>query len=69
MLGARDFSLDSIRSHGDRVVVAYSWADAQRRRHPWGQALRLKDDKIIEMQDFKNATPAIVLMRVRTAFS
>ena len=66
MLGSRDFSLDSVRSHGDRVVVAFSWADAEGRRHPWAQALRLKDDKIIEMQDFKSAKPAVVLMRLRT---
>jgi TolB-like protein len=68
MLGSRDFSLDSVRSRGDRVVVAFSWADPEGRRHPWAQSLRLKGDKIIEMQDFKSAKPAIALMRLRTVF-
>jgi hypothetical protein len=68
MFGSRDFSLDSVESRGDRVVVAFSWADAEGRRHPWGQALRLRDDKIIEMQDFRRAKPAVALMRLRTVF-
>jgi len=67
-LGDRDYSLDSVRSHGDRVVVAFSWSDKDGRRHHWAQALRLRDGKIIDMQDFGSPKSAFALMRLRTAF-
>jgi TolB-like protein len=67
-LGARDYALESVESRGDRVVVAFSWAGEDGRRHKWAQALRLKEGKIIDMQDFASRTRAAALMRVRTAF-
>jgi hypothetical protein len=66
-LGARDYSLDSVESRRDRVVVAFSWLGEDAQRHSWAQALRLKDGKIIEMQDFSNPRRAVALMRLRTA--
>jgi len=68
MLGARDYNLDSVESRRDRVVVAFSWADQEGRRHGWAQALRLKNGKIIDMQDHANRKSAFALMRLRTAF-
>jgi hypothetical protein len=56
-----------VESRGDRVVVAFSWSDKEGHRHHWAQALRLKDGKIIDMQDFASARPAVALMRLRTA--
>jgi hypothetical protein len=68
-LDAQDFALESVESRGDRVVVAFSWANKEGHRHGWAQALRLKDAKIIDMQDFASPTRAAAFMRVRTAFS
>jgi hypothetical protein len=68
LLGARDFALESVQSRGDRVVAAFSWADKDGRRHKWAQALRLKQGKIIDMQDFASPARAVASMRLRTAF-
>lgn len=68
LLGARDFALESVQSRGDRIVVAFSWAGEDGLRHKWAQALRLKNGKIIDMQDFASPTQAVALMRLRTAF-
>jgi hypothetical protein len=68
LLGARDFALESVESRGERVVVACSWAVKDGRRHRWAQALRLKNGKIIDMQDFASPTRAVAWMRLRTAF-
>ena len=66
MLGDRDYSLDSVQSRGDRVVVTVSWSDKDGERHNWAQALRLKDGKIIDMEDFAHPRSALTLMRFRT---
>ncbi len=66
--GDREYSLDAIRSRGDRVVVAFSWSDKDGQRHAWAHALRLRDGKIVDMQDFANPKSALALMRVRTVF-
>lgn len=50
--GDGDFRLDDIDSHGDRVAVLFSWADASGKRYRWGQRLRIRDGKIVDMQDF-----------------
>ena len=68
MDGGRDYSLDSVQPRGDRVVVAFSWSDKEGKRHNWAQALRLRDGKIIDMQDFARPRSAVVLMRLRTSF-
>jgi hypothetical protein len=66
--GDRDYNVDSVESHGDRVVVAFSWSDREGRRHNWAHALRLKHGKIVDMQDFSNPRSALAFMRLRTAF-
>jgi hypothetical protein len=68
LLGARDYELQSVEARGDRVVVAFSWAGKEGRRHKWAQALRLRDDKIIDMQDFASPRRAAALMRLQSAF-
>jgi hypothetical protein len=50
------------------VVVAFSWSDKDGQRHQWAQALRLKDGKIIDMQDYASPKSAFALMRLRTVF-
>jgi len=69
MNGDRDYKLDSVQSRGDRVVVTFSWSDRYGKRHNWAQALRLKDGKIIDMQDFAHPGRAVALMRARTVFA
>jgi hypothetical protein len=67
--GAHDYSLDTVESRRDRVVVAFSWADNDGQRHGWAQALRLKDDgKIVDIQDYGNRRSAVASIRLRTAF-
>jgi hypothetical protein len=68
MLGDRDYTLDSVQSRGDRVVVAFSWSDKEGRRHNWAHALRLRHGKIIDIQDFASPRSAAALIRLRTAF-
>jgi len=68
MLGAHDYSLDAVESGRDHVVVAFSWADKEGRRHGLTQALRLKDGKVVDIQDFASSRRAVALMRLRTAF-
>ena len=68
-VGDRAYSLDSVQSRGDRVVVTFSWSSADGQRHTWAQALRLRDGKIIDMQDYANPRSATAVMRLRTAFA
>jgi hypothetical protein len=49
--GDGDFRLDDVVSRGDRVAVLFSWADASGKRYRCGQALRVSDGKIVDMQD------------------
>lgn len=37
--------------HGDRVVVAFSWTDKSGKRHHWTQALRIREERIVDIQD------------------
>lgn len=50
--GDSDFRLDDVVSRGAQVNVLFSWADASGKRCRWGQALRISDGKIVDMQDF-----------------
>jgi hypothetical protein len=43
--------VDDVRAAGDGVNVTYHWFDAEGRRLEWGQALRLRDGAIVEMED------------------
>lgn len=46
----------------------FSWSDSDGQRHQWAQVLRLKDGKIIDMQDYSSPKSALALTRLRTAF-
>jgi hypothetical protein len=50
------------------VVVAFSWSDKAGRRHRWAQALLVKDEKIVGIQDFASPRSARAFVRIRTAF-
>jgi hypothetical protein len=58
-----------IEQHGDRVVVSFSWADRTGQRHTWAQALRIRDGRIIDMQDYRTVKHAEVSARIRAAFA
>lgn len=34
------------------MIVTFSWSDAGGRRWDWGQILRLRDGKIVDMEDY-----------------
>jgi hypothetical protein len=67
--GDHSYRVDSVEQHGDRVVVAFSWSDKSGHRHNWAQALRLRDGRIVELQDYKTPTRAATLTRLRAAVS
>jgi hypothetical protein len=67
--GDSDYSVDDVERRGDRVVVAFSWADTNRRRHYRAHALQDRDGKITDMQDFASHTRARAAIRLRTAFA
>ncbi|HEU0335323.1 MAG TPA: hypothetical protein VFR43_02145 [Gaiellaceae bacterium] len=60
--GATDWRIDELRANGDRVAVAYSWRTPNGARTLWAQLLKLRGDKIVDIQDFAN--PAKALRRV-----
>jgi hypothetical protein len=64
-----DYRLDSIQQHGDRVVVAFSWADRTGRRHTWAQAVQIRDGRIVDMQDYRSMKHAVASARIRAAFA
>jgi hypothetical protein len=67
--GSRDYRLDRVEQRGDRVVVAFSWADRDGRRHDLAQALTLKQGKIFAIQDYASPMRAFAVLRVRAAFA
>jgi hypothetical protein len=68
LAGDHAYRVDSVEQHGDRVVVAVSWADKAGDRHRWAQALRLRDGRIVDMQDYKSPARAAAVTRLRAAF-
>ncbi len=67
--GDHDASIDAVGQHGTRVVVAFSWADKDGQRHDWAHVLKLKNGKIVDMQDYANPTRAAAATRLRAGFS
>ena len=65
----RDYRLDDVEQHGDRIVAAFSWSDETGRRHAWAQALRIRDGRIVDMQDYRSPRQAAVTARLRAALS
>jgi ketosteroid isomerase-like protein len=67
-LGDHDRRLDSVEQRGDRIVVAVSWADKQGDRHRWAHVLKLKNGKIVDIQDYASPTRAVAVTRLRAVF-
>jgi ketosteroid isomerase-like protein len=63
-----DYRLDDIEQHGDRVVISFSWTDDTGRRHRWAQTLRIRDGRIIDIQDYRSPKHANATARLRAAF-
>jgi hypothetical protein len=51
-VGDRDVHLDDVRTDDDHVIVTFHWSDAEGERLEWGQALRLRDGLIVDMEDY-----------------
>jgi hypothetical protein len=66
--GDRDYRLDNVEQHGDRVVVSFSWVNHTGRRHHWTQALRIREGRIVDMQDYRSPKQAVAVARLRAAF-
>lgn len=64
--GDHDARVDSVEQHGERVVVAFSWADSEGGRHQWAQVLKLERGKIVDMRDYANPARAAAVTRLRT---
>jgi hypothetical protein len=67
-IGDHDAHVDSLEQRGHRVVVAFSWADSNDKRHEWAQVLELRDGKIVDMQDYAKPSRALLVTRLRAAF-
>lgn len=61
--------IDAVEQHGARVIVTLSWADKAGKRHDWAHVLKLKDGKILDIQEHASPTRAAATTRLRTVFS
>lgn len=68
-VGNHDARIDAVEQHGTRVIVTLSWADKTGKRHDWAHALKLKDGKIIDIQDYAIPTRATAAARLRSVFT
>jgi hypothetical protein len=66
--GDHDGRVDWIEQRGDVAVAAFSWLDRDERRHRWAHLLKLRDGKIVDMQDFASPRTAAATMRLRAIF-
>jgi len=66
--GDHDARIDAVEQHGARVLVSFSWADRDGRRHRWAHVLTLEDGRIVDMQDYANPTLAAAASRLRAVF-
>ena len=67
--GDHDARIDAVEQHGARIVVTLSWADKAGKRHDWAHGLKLRDGKIVDMQDYTNPTRAGAATRLRALLS
>jgi ketosteroid isomerase-like protein len=51
------------------VVVAFSWADGESRRHQWAHVLKVAGGKIVDMQDYASPAKAAAAVRLRAALT
>jgi hypothetical protein len=50
------------------VVVGFSWADRSGTRHEWAHVVRLRDGRIVDIQDYGSQRRAGAAVRLRAAF-
>ncbi len=67
--GDHDARIDAVEQHGTRVIVTLSWADKTGQRHDWAHVLKLKDGRIVDIQDYANPARAAAATRLRAVFS
>lgn len=63
--GDHDARIDAVEQRGARVIVTLSWADKEGGRHDWAHVLKLKDGKIVDIQDYASPTRATIATRLR----
>jgi ketosteroid isomerase-like protein len=68
-LGDHDRRIDSVEQRGDRVLVAVSWSDEHDERRRWAHALKLRDGRIVDIQDYASPARAAAATRLRAVFS
>lgn len=62
-LGDRDYRVDIVEVHGDAAAATFSWTTGNGDRVTWGQALILRDGRIVRMQDFTDPAKALKAAR------
>jgi ketosteroid isomerase-like protein len=67
--GDENRRIDSVEQRGDHVLVAVSWSDEHGRRHRWAHALKLRDGRIVDIQDYASPARAAAATRLRAVFS
>jgi hypothetical protein len=53
----RDYRIDGIEHDGEKAVAAYSWTNHLGDRVYWSHLLKLRDGKIVDMQDHLRRPP------------
>jgi ketosteroid isomerase-like protein len=62
-LGDRDYRVDTVVVRGNAAAATFSWTTGTGDRVTWGQALILRDGRIVHMQDFTNPAKALKAAR------
>jgi ketosteroid isomerase-like protein len=57
--------VDDVTQRGDAIVVALSWLDKHDQRHRWSHVLRLRDGRIVSIQDYATPRAARAAVRLR----
>lgn len=61
--GDRDHRVDVVEVKGNAAAATFSWTAADGSRAGWGQALVLRDGRIVHMQDFADPAKALAAAR------
>ena len=62
-LGDRDYRVETVEGHGNAAAASFSWTTGNGDRVTWGQAMILRDGRIVRMQDFTDAEKALKAAR------
>ena len=58
-LGDREYRVETVEVHGNAAAATFSWTTGDGDRVTWGQALILREGRIIRMQDFTDPAKAL----------